>query len=77
MLAFAAAMAIMALNPVRHGCLVWAAAALFGTRIVYKIIFFKDIQSTFGGAATGEIITLVVITTMLGLLFWARPRVQG
>jgi len=77
MLAFAVAMAIMALNPVRHGCLIWVAAALFGTRILYKIIFFQDIQTTFGGAATGEITTLVVITAMLGLLFWSRPKGQG
>ena len=73
-LAFGIMLLLLALNPVKNRVLVIPVLALFGVRLLNKIVFFDTIGSSFDVEPVRNIISVVTVLFFFTAILLTRPR---
>lgn len=73
-LAFGVMLALLCLKPDRLRALVVPALALFGIRLVNKLVFLATIEETFGVTRGRSVFALVTLAVIFGVMALTRPK---
>lgn len=76
-IAFAIAMAVLAIKPIQYRNVLWVAVGLFSFRILDRILFMDTLKEAFGENFSADYFTLGTITVLLIILIVTRPKEQS
>jgi hypothetical protein len=76
MAAFGVAVILLALKPLKYPRLVWVPITLFTLRIFETLVFSDLLTNSFGIPPREEFIIVCIMTLILSLLFFFRPRAE-